>query len=227
MLRRVFLSHSFNERDRGIVTQAESLIRSHGLIAVNGRTLGGGPLTPEIKGFIDEADALVALVTVRENDPGNVTHPWVLQELAYARFGNKSAIGIYERGVPSQGADAAFEHVDFDPAAPHLAFIKLSETLGQWKRRAGRLLKVQIMPEDVARSLGARSDRVRCECRFQIEGNDTEWQPVKVRREVGGVFVYLAVPETVEMVQLRSDGPPECESAYTPLWMPVRLDPRA
>jgi hypothetical protein len=74
---------------------------------------------------------------------------------------------------------------------------------------------------------GANADRVRCECRFQSEGRDSAWQPVTVRREVGGVFVYVHVPDYAEMVQIRSAGPPTCESAYTPLWMSVRLDPAA
>jgi hypothetical protein len=226
-MRRVFLSHSFAERDRVLVSQVEALIRSHGLIATNGRTLGGGPLTPEIAGFIEETDAMVALLTLRDNDPGNITHPWVQQELGHARLLKKPAIGLYERGVPVQGADAGYEHVDYDPGAPHLSFIELSETLGEWKRRAGRLFKVQVMPDDVARSLGTRADRVRCECRFQIDGNETEWQDVRIRREIGGVFVYLRVPDAVEMIQLRTAGPPPCESAYTPLSMPIRLDPSA
>lgn len=74
-MRRVFLSHSFAERDRVLVSEVETLIRSHGLIATNGRTLGGGPLTPEVARSIDQADAMVALVTRRENDPGSITHP--------------------------------------------------------------------------------------------------------------------------------------------------------
>lgn len=224
-MRRVFLSHSFADRDRVLVSQVEALMRSHGVIATNGRTLGGGPLTPEIARFIEEADALVALFTRRENDPGNVTHPWVLQEFGHALMRQMPAIGIYEAGVPVQAAGAGFEHIDYDPAAPVAAFIKLSETMGEWKRRAGRLFKIQVMPEDIARKIGAKADHVRCECRFQIEGNDTAWLPVKVRREIGGVFVYLRVPENAEMVQLRSDGPPACESAYTPLFMPVHLEP--
>ena len=225
-MRKVFLSHSFSERDRVLVSQVEALMRSHGLIATNGRTLGGGPLTPEIATYIEEADAMVALFTRRENDPGNITHPWVLQEFGHARMNRqKPAIGIYETGVPVQAADAGFERIDYDPAVPLAAFIKLSETLGEWKRRAGRLFKIQVMPEDIARQIGAKADHVRCECRFQVEGKETTWLHVKVRREIGGVFIYLQVPDNAEMVQLRSAGPPACESAYTPLFMPVHLEP--
>lgn len=88
---RVFLSHSFADRDRLLVSQVERLLRSHGLIATNGRTLGGGPLTPEIARSIEAADGLVALLTLRENDPVNLTHPWVLQEFGHARLKQKLA----------------------------------------------------------------------------------------------------------------------------------------
>lgn len=39
-MRRVFLSHSFADRDRVLVSQVKALMRSHGVIATNGRTLG-------------------------------------------------------------------------------------------------------------------------------------------------------------------------------------------
>jgi hypothetical protein len=224
-MRKVFLSHSFNDRDRPLVAYAESLIRSHGLFATTGARLGGGPLTPEIKTSIDDADALVALLTVRENDPPHVTHPWVKDEFAYARLGGKNAIAVYETGVAVEGVDGGYEHINYDAESPAAALVRLTETLGEWKRRAGRLFKIQVMPEQAARELGPRADHVRCECRFAIAGKDTEWRTVRVKREVGGVFVYVQVPEAAEMVQVRSDGP-SFESAFTPLAMPVHFEPR-
>jgi hypothetical protein len=225
-MRKIFLSHSFAERDKVLTAQVESLIRSHGLVAFDGRRLGGGVLTPEIARLIESADAFIALFTLRMNDPGNVTHPWVLLEHGHARLQNKTAIALYESGVPVGGADAGYEHIDYDPAAPIPGFIRLSETIGEWKQRAGRLLKVQVVPDKIAQVLGTRADDVRCECRYHIGGEETAWKPAKVKREVGGVFVYVRVPDDAEMVQLRADGPPPCESPYTPLSMPVQFEPR-
>lgn len=225
-MRRVFLSHSFAASDRRLVTDIEALLRSHGLVALNGRNVGGGPLTPEVARIIEESDALVALLTLRANDAPNVTHPWVLQEFGHARLQNKLAVGLYETNVPIMATDAGYEHIDFAPGDPLSAFVRLSETIGEWKRRSGRLLKITVVPEEVAKQLGARADHVRCECRFQIEGNDTPWQTAKVRREVGGVFVILRVPENVEAVQIRVDGPPAYETAYAPLWPALTFDPR-
>jgi hypothetical protein len=225
-VKQIFLSHSFATRDRALVTYVESLLRSHGIIAVNGRNLGGGVLTPEIARLIERSDALIALFTARENEDRGVTHPWVLQEFGHARMRNQPAIGVYETGVATAPVDAGFEHIDYSPADPLPAFVRLSETIGEWKRAAGRPLKVMVMPKEVAQSLGARADQVRCECRFLMQGEDTPWQAARLRREIGGVFVFLRVPDDVEAVQIRMDGPPQVETAYTPLWPALQFDPR-
>lgn len=223
-MRKVYLSHSFHPRDRELVANVETLIRSHGLLATNSRTVGGGPLTEEIKRDIKAADALIALQTLREHDPQNVTHPWVLQEYAVAR-GEIPAVVLYEKGVPVQGMDIGHEHVELDPDAPLKAFLRLSEMLRLWKYRAGRMIKVQLMPEDLARQIGQATGRCRCEYRYRTEDQETSWQAADVRREVGGVVAYLRIPEGTELIQLRASGAAiDCESPYTPLWTAVTLD---
>lgn len=225
-MRKVFISHSFAEQDRALVAHLESLVRSHGLICVTGRRLGGGLLTPEIKRLIDSADAMVALLTQRQGEPAGNTHPWVLQEFGHARLSSKQAIGMYETGVPPAATDDGFERIDFSRDDPLPGFIRFSETVGEWKQAAGRLFKVMVMPSDMAQSLGAKAEQLRCECRFLIQGNDTAWQPAKVRREIGGVYVFLRVPDDVDAVQIRMDGPPAVETPYTPLWPAITFELR-
>ena len=170
---------------------------------------------------------MIALFTQRQNEPPGVTHPWVLQEFGHARLRVMPAIGMYETGVPPAATDTGSEHIDYAPADPLPGVVRLSETIGEWKRSAGRLLKVMVMPTDVAQSLGAKADQLRCECRFLIQGEDTAWQAAKVRREIGGVFVVLRVPDEVEAVQIRMDGPPAVETPYTPLWPAVHFELRS
>jgi hypothetical protein len=225
-MRKVFVSHSFADRDRELVSHVESLLRSHGLIAVNGRNLGGGLLTPEIARLIEGSDAVIALLTQRANEAEGVTHPWVLQEFGHARLGRKPAIGLYEAGVPPAPTDAGSERIDYSRVNPLPALVRLSEVVGEWKRAAGRLLKVMVMPNEVAQSLGAKADRVRCECRFLIQGADTDWQQARVIKEVGGVFVFLRVPDDVDAVQIRMDGPPAVETPFTPLWPAMQFELR-
>jgi hypothetical protein len=224
-MRKIFLSHSFNDRDRELVGNVEVLLRSHGLVATNGRTLGGGGLTPEIERVIEDADAFVALLTLRENDPPNVTHPWVLAEFAKARLSSMVAIGLYETGVPVAGFDMAFEHIPLDVAAPLDGLLRLSATIGEWRRRYGRLLKVQVLPAETARRVGARIRDVIVEYRFQRGGNETEWSRAKAFREAYGVFVQLRVPDDAEMVQIKANGPSLAfETPYTPLFVPMQFE---
>lgn len=223
-MRKVYLSHSFGDRDRDLVGRVEALIRSHGLLPVNSRTVGGDELTEAIANDIEAADALVALQTLRPHDPGNDTHPWVLQEYGHARMRNKPAIAVYEQGVPRQGVGAAYEYAEYDPSDPLPAFLKLSTVIGDWKRRAGRLIKVQLMPEELASQIGQNTDRVRCDYRYQLNGSDTEWQEARVTREIGGVFGYIRIPDDAEMIQIRANGAGvDCESPYTPLSTPITL----
>jgi hypothetical protein len=225
-MRKVFLSHSFADRDRGLVTHVESLLRSHGLIAVNGKNLGGGSLTPEVARLIEGSDAMVALLTQRGGEAAGVTHPWVLQEFGHGRLKGMRAIGMYEQGIPTASSDVGNEHIEYVAADPLSAFVRLSDVIGEWKRSAGRLFKVMVMPADVAQTLGAKADQVRCEARFLIQGDDTPWQEAKIRREIGGVFVSLRVPDDVEAVQIRMDGPPAVETPYAPLWPALQFDVR-
>jgi hypothetical protein len=223
-MKTVFVAHSFADRDRALLTHLDGLLRSHNLVAVTGRNVGGGGLTPEIAQRIESSDAMIALLTQRDAEPPGTTHPWVLLEFGHARFRRMRAIGVYEAGIPVAANDNGNEHIDYSPADPLTAFVRLSEVIGEWKRAAGRLLKVIAMPADLAQSLGAQADQVRCECRFLIRGEDTEWQPAKVRREVGSVVVVVRVPEDVEAVQVRTVAPVATQTPYTPLWPTVQFD---
>jgi hypothetical protein len=191
---------------------------------VTGRNLGGNALTPEIAQRIQGCDAMIALLTQRAGEPVGTTHPWVLQEFGHARLQGLQAIGVYEVGIPPASSDNGNERIEFAPADPLTAFVRLSEIIGEWKRAAGRLQTFIAMPAEVAESLGAQADEVRCECRFLIEGQDTPWQPAKVRRAEGSVLVVARVPEDVEAVQIRTVAPIIKETPYTPLRPTVNFD---
>lgn len=225
-MRRVFVSHSFADSERGLLGNVDTLLRSHGLVPTTGRNLGGGSLAPEIRKRIEEADAMIALFTLRPGDNPAASHPWVHTEFGYVRMGQKPAVGLYETGATISPADQGNERIDYDPASPLQSFLRLSELLGDWKRRAGRLFKVQVLPEPMAKQLGAMVDNLKCEYRVQDDNGDSPWLPARVTREVAGLFVHLRVPDEAQMVQVRTTGPVSSESDYTPLWMPILLQPR-
>jgi hypothetical protein len=127
--------------------------------------------------------------------------------------------------VPVQGADAGFEHIDLDRADAGPALVRLSELLGEWRVRDGRLIKVQVVPDEVARQIGRELQNVKLEYRWQVDDDESAWQQATLRREANGVFGYMRVPDSTTMLQLQVLGlGVRCESPYTPLWMPIRLD---
>lgn len=86
-MRDVFLSYHYDEPNTRIARQIEDLLESHNLRATTGDVLSGGALTDEIKRQIDEADALIALLT-RNQQLANgswTTHEYVKNELQHAR----------------------------------------------------------------------------------------------------------------------------------------------
>lgn len=229
-MRTVFLAHSFADQDRAFASQVERLIRSQGLFVATGKNLAGRQLGIEVTRRIEDADAVIALCTERAIQPVAGTHPWVLQEYAIGRAAAvtnpvKNAIAVWQTNIPVQGIDTGYEHIEYDPAQSTETFVRLCEVIGEWKQRAGRLLKVQLMPDAVALRIGQDAARVRCEYRWQADGKEEDWTSAQVRRELGGIFGYLRVPDSAEMIQVRATGPNvSCESAYTPVRMFVQMD---
>src|SRR5713101_9048875 len=98
-MKTIFLSWHFGDSDRELVRQVDGLLGSHGLRTITGEELGGGALTPEVMDLIAKSDALVALMTKRNEPPHyGGTHPWVVDEFKHAKFLNKPAIALVAPG---------------------------------------------------------------------------------------------------------------------------------
>jgi len=160
---KIFLSHSFDPADRPLAEIVSALLESFEIRPITGEVLGGGALTPEVMGGIDGCDGLVALLTPRQAKPDGLfsTSQWVRVELNYARARRMRAIAVVDVQVDLEaGAYQENERVNYDSASPSAAFLKLARVIGLWKREAGRLLKVRILPDTLARRLGG--SRLRC-----------------------------------------------------------------
>jgi hypothetical protein len=221
----VFLAHSFKANDHELVEQVDRLVSSHALRSITGRIVGGGGLTPEIAKLIDRADALVALLT-RRNENGNggwSSHPWVNDELVMARAKNKPAIAFVETGVSLGGAFAENERINFDRDVPLEAFLRFSETLGAWKERIGRTARVRLRP-DKAAALAANGG-VQCKYRFLDErGEASEWMEGRVFGEAGGVFLYVRGIGDRHQLKVSLKGPNfEWNSPFEPYLMNTTL----
>ena len=226
-MKKAFLAFSFGDNDRELANQVEQLVGSHDVMVVTGKNLGGGALTPAVKGRIDETDALIALLTRRDKigraKNKYTTHRWVQQELDYALGKKQRAIALIEAGVETGGMYADHEYIPFDRDNPLPAFLRLSETIGQWKREIGRNIRVLILPSDLAQKVGR--SMIKCRYRFNSsEGKWTTWKETEPVRGIGGTFVNLVGVKDDDAIQLEVKlENKKWQSIAAPQWVQIEL----
>lgn len=227
-MQKVFVSFHFSDDfdspDRQLANRVEGLLRSHGLDLSSGAALGGGPLTDKVRKLIEESDALIALMTRREQLANGewTTHPWVQDEYGHARGKNMRAIALIETGVAMGGMYQQNEYIPYNSADSLTAFLRLSATLGVWKEESGRLVKLKIQPDQIALDYGTDAE---WRYRFYSSGAYSNWQEIPLSREPGGCFLDLPnVPDgALIQIQTRSNAG-LAESINTPQWVYVDLE---
>jgi hypothetical protein len=193
---KVFLSHSFRNEERDLVARVDTLLSSHDVPIITGRRLGGEQLTAEVTQRIEGADALVALMTRRDQigEPGAGqwrTHPWVESELAHARAHDKLTIALVEGGVQVGGAYSESERIALDPSEPLDALLSLSETVRVWKEQLGVARRIQLKPDEIGTELRT-TPGLTCRYRFVTpQGSRTDWRPAEPITQSGGTILYL------------------------------------
>jgi hypothetical protein len=224
-MKRIFLAFAFRDPDRILANQVQQLLGSHDVLVVTGENLGGEELTPAVKERIKESDGLIALLTRREKigkQNKYTTHPWVRDELNFARENITRSIALIETGVDVGGMYAANEFIPYDIGNAVPSFLRLSDTIGQWKREVGRIIKVLILPPELARQVG--QDEVKCRYRFLAEGRPTKWNETDPIREVGGTFVYLVGVRDDYTIQLEVKlQEKKWQSIASPQWVQIEL----
>jgi hypothetical protein len=222
----VFLSFRYDDAGKQLARLVEDLLESHSLRATTGDVLGGEILTPEIQRQIEDADALVALLTRRDQLQNGswTTHPFCLQELQHARGKGKPAVAIVEDGVAMGGFEQQYEYIPYNAEQLLPTFLKLSRTIRKWKQRVGRTIKIQVEPPDVAQEVWV--NRANCVWEYRLSSGlrETEWQATKARREANGLFVFVQVPDDTWMIEVRArSGKRAWVSDATPFLLPVRM----
>jgi hypothetical protein len=220
----IFLAFSFRAEDKPLVGYIDRLLASQFVQVRTGENLGGGQLTPEVQRRIDECDALVGLLTRREQlaSGGWTTHQWVLDELGRARTNGKPAIALVEEGVDPGGMYQPHERIPLDRANPVEALLRLAETVALWKMEMGRPIKVQLAPEEIAAKLG--DGTIPCRHRLWQQGKYTDWREVNAVPEAGGTFVYLDGVREDHLIQIRAEEQDKVwQSPATSQWMMVQL----
>jgi len=223
---KVFLGFAFRQEDRDLAGYVEDLLASHDIRMITGEHLGGNQLTDAVKAQIDKVDALIALLTCREQfaSGGWATHQWVLDEISYARSRNIPAIAIVENGVKLEGAYVQHEYIPLEKSQPLPTFLKLSQTIHAWKQEIGDTAIVQIQPEDAAEFASQYAESVKCQYRFFHEGDYTDWKEAKVAEAPGGTLIYIkGVKPNCSVQVTMSNQQTVWQSKVEPQWVRVFL----
>ncbi|MFZ2471075.1 MAG: hypothetical protein WAW52_03940 [Methanothrix sp.] len=224
-MKRIFLAFAFRDEDRELAADIEQLLKSHNIQAAIGERLGGLQITPAVQARIDQSDGLIGLLTRRTAIGTDrwATHEWVKDEISYARAKGKRVIALIEECVDVEGMYSTNEYIQFNRKNILKAFLDLSETVGNWKLDAGRVLKIRILPDTLANKL-SRGD-YRCRYRFLIQGRFSEWKDITLVPEIGGTFVYLDGVQEDYLIQLSimNGHSGEWLSPASSQWMHVEL----
>jgi hypothetical protein len=95
---KAFVAHSYNEKDKFIVSQVIEMIQGFGIEVLTGEKYGSYGISKKIRERIDQSDIFIAIFTRREKIDKNVwsTSSWVVEEKGYfiGKKGDESEIVI-------------------------------------------------------------------------------------------------------------------------------------
>jgi len=220
-MKKVFLSFTYRPHPDYVV-ESENLRRSVGIVIESmdlrvetGEDLGGEALSDEVRGRIERADALIALLTPWKDGNGNKVMPqWVIEEFAHAKAKGKPAIRIQHAEFPAAGMYAASEFIAFAPDKLSDVLLKLMRTLALWRKQNGRPMEIEIAPD----AGDPRFDPVRVKtCEYQTSVDDVvgNWRTAMFYRQPGALYAHLpGVPDQAKLRLRLQLGEETWESAY-------------
>jgi len=216
-------TEEFDSLDRLLSNRVEGLVKSHDLSPVTGEILGGGQLTSEIKHQISQSSCLIAIMTKRIEKQNQkwATHQWVYDEFNHAKSINIPAIAIVDKDVDVEGMLQFKEYIKMDTENQLSAFLRLSATIGYWKKKSGKQIKLRVQPDQIVQNYGPNAD---WKYRLNMLGSFTEWSTVNLTEEQGGCFLYLpnVSDEATIQIQATSTGS-IVQSKCCPQWVSINL----
>lgn len=235
-MEKLFLSYTYRphpqheadlDRLRKCVVRA---VEAMGLRIIDGIDVGGRPLDDALRKRIEDADALVALMTPQADDGGNVIDPaFVLSEFQYAEGQKKPTMRVIHHLLASKGLGAGNEYTPYKPGAEVDVILKLMNTIAIWTREHGRVARVRVEPDELAAQYDEAQGH-RCEIQvISATGDYGEFERARLQPEPGAAYIVLPKMRQGERVRLRLKmGAKTWQSRYAidPFVGGVRLEER-
>lgn len=193
---RLFLSYRFRQEDSELAALVKELVLSHNVECITGKNLAGEPLERGVNERLLSANAVIALFL--KPMVADDFHKWIFREYMTALDKKIPSIAVVEEGFfwPDLGDK---EYVELKRDAPLAAFLKLSHTIGTWRKKAGRTIPILLRPPMHAQHAYAPSSSCRYRLKRQFQAI-TDWIDVKPDRSANGIgFEVRNVPDDAQI----------------------------
>ena len=216
---RIFVGFGYNDRDSWIESQVFPILQCMDFVVVDGKDLHGEILQPGVKDRIDQSDAAVGFLTIRDPEAtGDFnSHIWVRDELVYAVARGKPIIPIKEEKV--RVPDGLLGNVQYITLRQNDRLACVSELASALGRRNIRRIKLE--PEDI--QLSRDLNRWRLDPTFEIryrtqnvDGLESATRPGRLERYEYGF--YLNVADVPKRAMVEVEGILNGQSKFNSGW---------
>jgi hypothetical protein len=216
---RVFVGFGYNDRDTWIEEQVFPILRCMDFVVVDGKDLHGTILQPGVQDRINQSDAAVGFLSIRDPDAtGDFnSHIWVRDELIYAVARDKPIIPIKEENVRvPEGLLGNVQYITLQQDDRLACVSELVTTLGRRNIR-----RIKLEPEDINLNRDLNTWRVdpNFEIRYRTQDGDGLESPVRIGRlEKVQYGFYLNVADVPKRAMVEVEGVLNGQSKFNSGW---------
>jgi hypothetical protein len=190
---KVFVGYGYNDRDKWIEDQVFPILECVGFSVAHGKDIHGLELQPQVKGRIDQSDAVIGFFTLREGQ-GNAdftSHIWVRDELVYA-MDKKPIIPVKEVGV--NVPDGLMGNRQYIPLNQNDRLACVTELLRALGQRKIRRVRLDPSDDDLRANLWRWRNRGDFKIRYKtmnVEGVESPTKPGRLELIDQGFYLNL------------------------------------
>lgn len=217
---RVFVGFGYNDRDSWIENQVFPILECMGFVVIDGKDMHGTSLQPEVKSRIDQSDAVVGFLTIR--DPQSTgdfnSHLWVQNELVYGAAKGKPIIPVREENA--RVPDGLLGDIQYVPLHQNDRLGCVSELVRALGRRNIRRIKLEPEEDELRRELNRwRMDQnfaIRYRTQDGISGLESAFRPGRL--EVFNYGFYLNVSDVPRRAYVEVEGVLNGQTRFSSGW---------